>query len=76
MNRNPREFAENKGQYDAMLQAYGVADTEEEIQSISMLYAMDLSYVRSDVLLARREGTRLMFTRQRETADNLEKGFR
>jgi len=50
--RRLRDQAQDKGKYDHMLQSLRVAENGAELAQLLMLFVMDMSYGRADVLLA------------------------
>ncbi len=49
---DPRDFAQDREKLDRMLKAFEVAESDDELTQLSMLYVFDMSYDRGDVLLA------------------------
>lgn len=49
---DPRAFAQDPEKLDRMLKTLEVAENNDELTQLSMLYAFDMSYDRGDVLLA------------------------
>jgi|APSaa5957512622_1039677.scaffolds.fasta_scaffold79992_3 hypothetical protein len=49
---DPRAFAQDPEKLDRMLKAFEVAESNDELTQLSMLYVFDMTYDRGDVLLA------------------------
>lgn len=52
MSNDLREFATNKDKFDGMLKVLSNATSKDELEKMSMLYVLDMSYPREDICLA------------------------